>query len=153
MKYLILLFVLSSCGPNAKIARKAAKIQRLERQIQALGGKIIPDTVYVTQSIIVPETRIDSIVTVKSWTDTITVTKDRVTTKILVRPVEKTVYVSSVCDSVVIVKRVPVTVTRTINTDITKWKKIGYGLKGAGLLLLLLVVGGLVWRLSKIVKR
>lgn len=130
--------VMASCGTQHKIARKVKKIQRLEREINALGGVVAADTVFVTQRIIVPPVVTDSLVYVKEWADTIYIAKDRVKTKILVRPIEKTVYVSSKCDTVTIVKNVPVVVNREIKTGDTFWQRFG---RSALWLILGLVLG------------
>lgn len=113
--------MLSSCGTQHKIAMKAKKIQRLEREINALGGTV-SDTVYREVTITVPEIKLDTIVNVVNWHDTITVVKDRITTRVVVTPSTKTVYIESKCDSVIIVKKIPVVVNRNIEVGDTGWR-------------------------------
>jgi hypothetical protein len=117
---IILGVIMGSCGPGAKLARAKKLIEKAEAQ----GGVWETDTVYREIKTVVSETKFDTVVKVHEWRDTLVITKDRVTTKVLVRPVEKTVYVASKCDSVVIERKVPVTVTKTIQAGITRWEWI-----------------------------
>lgn len=127
------LLLLASCSSESKIRRA----KRLITQAEASGLEWKSDTVFQEVTITVPVVQFDTVVEVQSWHDTITVTKDRVTTKVLVRPVTKEVYISSKCDSLVITKRVPYEVTREIQvgdrfwTDFKEaiiWLVIGFGI-------------------------
>lgn len=111
------LLLLTSCSSENKIRRA----KRLIDQAGAAGLKWKSDTVFQEVTITVPVVQFDTVVEVQSWHDTITVMKDRVTTKVLVRPITKEVYISSKCDSVVIVKRVPYTVEREIKVGDSRW--------------------------------
>ena len=117
----ILLFLLSSCGPASKLRRA----KRLIAQAEASGLEWKSDTVFREVKVVVPETKFDTVVQIVNWTDTVTVTKDRVTTRVVVTPSTKTVYIESKCDSVIVEKRVPYTVTREIKVGDSWWKNFG----------------------------
>lgn len=119
---IILMLVLSSCFSAQSKLRRA---KRLIAQAEAAGLEWKSDTVFTTITVEVPTVKIDTLVTVQNWRDTITVTRDRVTTRVVVNPVTKTVYIASKCDSVVITKRVPYTVTREIHVGDSFWRKFG----------------------------
>lgn len=139
MRYIIILLLvllaiaMGSCSPNSKLRRA----KRLIEKAEAAGAVWETDTVFSEIKVIVPETKFDTIVNIQSWTDTITVTKDRVTTRVVVTPSEKVVYIESKCDSVVIEKEVPVTVTKTIHAGPTLWQSVKMFLIGfaAGVIL------------------
>lgn len=69
---------------------------------------IIHDTI----TLYVPEVHTDTVVTLKQLTDTVTLTKDRVTVKAWYVPTEKKVYIQGKCDPVyitkVITKKIPI---------------------------------------------
>lgn len=134
MKHLLLLLVviMSGCGvlmpsQEKKDARKAErhlrKAKKHERLAFAYGAVIYPDTVYKSVEVSIPSIEVDTVVNVVNWHDTITVVKDRVTTRVVVTPNDRTVYIASKCDSVIITKEVPVTVTKRIEVPVTKEKK------------------------------
>ncbi len=110
-----------SCSPQSKL-RRAAK---LIKQAEASGLEWKSDTVFKNVEVFVPEVHADTIVKVVNWTDTLTLVRDRITTKVLVRPETKTVYISSKCDPVTIIKKVPYTVSREIVVEQSFWKKLG----------------------------
>lgn len=131
--FLIVALLISGCSPNSKLRRAKKLIAKAE----AAGAVWETDTVFSEIKVIVPETKFDTIVKVQSWTDTITVTKDRVTTRVVVTPSEKIVYIESKCDSVVVEKEVPVTVTKTIHAGASTWEIVKMFLIGfaAGVIL------------------
>lgn len=119
-------FICISCGP----AYKLRKADRLINQAILMGATVKFDTVHQIRRDTIREVRIDTVIKVESWADTIVVTKDRVTTRVVVNPSEKVVYISSKCDSVVITRKVPVYVTKTINAGPSTWDRIKYILIG-----------------------
>jgi hypothetical protein len=122
--------LMTACGPESKLRRAKKLIAKAEAE----GISWESDTVYREVKVVVPETKIDTVVSIINWTDTLVITKDRVTTKVVVTPSTKTVYIQSVCDSVIVEKRVPYTVTREIRVG-DRW------IKKAGFILLGLVIG------------
>lgn len=111
--------IASGCmGPIAKL-RKA---KRLIREAEVAGVAWRVDTVFKEIPIIIPRIETDTLVQTLNFRDTVILVKDRLITKVKVNPVTKTVYISSKCDSVVIIKKVPVEVNRSI--------KVGYSLAG-----------------------
>lgn len=117
------LLLLASCSPESKLRRA----KRLISQAEAAGLEWKSDTVFQEVTITVPVVQFDTVVEVQSWHDTITVVKDRITTKVLVRPVTKEVYISSKCDSVIITKRVPYEVKREIQVGDRFWTNLKQG--------------------------
>lgn len=135
------LLLMASCSPESKLRRA----KRLITQAENSGLKWKSDTVFQEVTLTVPVVQFDTVVKVQDWHDTITVVKDRVTTKVLVRPETKTVYIASKCDSVVIVKKVPYTVEREIRVGDSFWTNLKQGF-------LWLLVGFAVCWVLKLVK-
>lgn len=107
---LLIMVLICGCTPQSKLRRA----KRLIAQAESSGLEWKSDTVFQTVTLEVPTVKIDTVVTVHNWRDTITVTRDRVTTRVVVNPIEKRVYISSKCDSAVVIRKVPHTVTREI---------------------------------------
>jgi hypothetical protein len=110
--------ILASCSPSAKLRRA----KRLISEAEAAGVNWKVDTVFKEMPIIIPRVETDTLVQTLNFRDTVFLVKDRLITKVKVNPITKTVYISSKCDSVVIIKRVPVEVTREI--------RVGYSTMG-----------------------
>ncbi len=95
---------LLSCGPTKRFNRLITKYPYL----LTTDSVVVHDTV----RIFVPEVHTDTVVTLKQLTDTITLTKDRVTVKAWYIPKEKKVYIQGKCAPVyitkVITKKIPV---------------------------------------------
>ena len=122
---LILLVVLSGCSAN----------WHLKKAIQK-GAMVQVDTVYKTIEVKIPEIKYDTIVSVLSWNDTITIVKDSLITKIKVNLQEKTVYVKNNLKPMTKIVRVPVTVTRNIKVASKFYRDLFFGLLSINLLLL-----------------
>jgi hypothetical protein len=75
------------------------------------------DTVYVDKTVIVSETKFDTVFSILRATDTLTIIKDRMITKLKIDTLSKKVFVSVKCPADSIVVRVPVTVTKKIDAD------------------------------------
>jgi hypothetical protein len=110
--------IASGCSPESKLRRA----RRLINEAEAAGITWRVDTVFKEIPIIIPRVETDTLVQTLNFRDTVFLVKDRLITKVKVNPITKTVYISSKCDSVVIIKRVPVEVNRSI--------KVGYSLAG-----------------------
>lgn len=109
LPYLLLsVALLSSCGPAGKLRRAEKLIKKAELQ----GATWKTDTVYVERTVFVPETRVDSIFTVKPG-DSVLIFKDRLEVKIK-RLAGDTIFVDAKCDTVTITERIPVVVNREI---------------------------------------
>lgn len=138
-KAILFALILVSCSPESKLRRA----RRLINEAEASGVQWKVDTVFKTVTVEIPAVRVDTVVKVQDWRDTIIVTKDRIITRVKVNPIEKTVYVDSKADSVVITKIVPEIINREI--------KVGYSTMGvvwraAAVGLVLLIVGLLIGR-------
>lgn len=114
----LFLITLSSCGPAGKLRRA----NRLIDQAVAAGATVKTDTIFVTKTVVVPETHFDTVLTKVNFTDTITVEKDKVVTKVKINTVTKEVFVSTKCPERIKEVKVPVQVFKTISAGYTKWR-------------------------------
>lgn len=117
MKYLLpFLLLLVSCSP----------IKRFTRLIEKYPYLLTQDTLIVhdTINLYIPEVHTDTVVTIKELTDTITITKDRVTVKAWYVPKEKKVYIQGKCDPVYITKIVERKIPIKYYEKYPWWKKL-----------------------------
>jgi hypothetical protein len=140
--FVLTLFVLTACGPGAKLRRA----ERLINQAVAAGAKVKVDTVYVEKIIPGPETTVSVPVDrmVLQLRDTV-IYQDRI--KIHYQLKRDTFRMHVVCPPDTI--RIPVTVHKSIIAPPCPkdrfWKGVGFG--AGGLLILLIIYG--VTRLIK----
>ena len=117
MKHLlIVLIVLTACSPTKRFNRLIEKYPYLLTQ----DTLIVHDTI----NMYIPEVHTDTVVTLKELTDTITITKDRVTVKAWYVPKEKKVYIKGKCDPVYITKIVERKVPIKYYEKYPFWKKL-----------------------------
>lgn len=117
MKYLLpLLILLTSCSPQKRFTHLITKYPYLLTQ----DTMVVHDTI----TLYVPEVHTDTVVTLKELTDTITITKDRVTVKAWYVPKEKKVYIQGKCDPVYITKIVEKKVPIKYYEKYPWWKKL-----------------------------
>ena len=116
MRYLLIILLLASCSP----------IKRFTRLIEKYPYLITSDTVVIkdTITLYVPEVHTDTVVTIKELTDTITITKDRVTVKAWYVPKEKKVYIQGKCDPIYITKIVDRKIPIKYYEKYPWWKKL-----------------------------
>lgn len=140
MKTLIILLVvvIVGCSPQRRFTHLITKYPEL----------LTTDTIVVrdTITLYVPEVHTDTVVTIKELTDTVTITKDRVTVKAWYVPKEKKVYIQGKCDPIYITKIVERKVPVKYYEKTPKWKIFLNNL--LYLLLILSLLYGL-WRLIK----
>lgn len=113
---IILSILLISCGPSKRFTRLITKYPYL----------ITTDTVVIkdTITLYVPEVTTDTVVTIQQLTDTITLTKERVTVKAWYVPKEKKVYIQGKCDPIYITKIVERKVPVYYYEKYPLWKKL-----------------------------
>ena len=117
MKYLLpFLILLISCSPQRRFTHLIEKYPYLLTQ----DTLIVHDTI----TLYVPEVHTDTVVTLKELTDTITITKDRVTVKAWYVPKEKKVYIQGKCDPVYITKIVERKIPVKYYEKYPWWKKL-----------------------------
>ena len=117
MKYLIpILLLLTACSPTKRFTRLIEKYPYLLTQDTI--------TIHDTITLYVPEVHTDTVVTLKQLTDTITLTKDRVTVKAWYIPKEKKVYIQGKCDPVYITKIVERKIPVKYYEKYPFWKKL-----------------------------
>jgi hypothetical protein len=138
MRYILILLLLASCSP----------IKRFTRLIEKHPYLLTSDTIIMrdTISIYVPEVHTDTVVTLKELTDTITLTKERVTVKAWYVPKEKKVYIQGKCDPVYITKIVERKVPIRTFEKYPWWKKLLNNLLAIFIIFVILYT---LYRLSK----
>jgi hypothetical protein len=116
MRYLLIILLFASCSPT----------KRFNRLIEKYPYLITTDTITIhdTITLYVPEVHTDTVVTLKQLTDTITLTKDRVTVKAWYIPKEKKVYIQGKCDPIYITKIVDRKVPVKYYEKYPFWKKL-----------------------------
>jgi hypothetical protein len=116
---IILTVLLSSCSANYYLKRS----QQLERKAVMLGAIIKHDTVYKERVIIMTEKSIDTVVRHVNFRDTVTVTKNRIVTKVKIDTIHHTVFVDTKCPADTIKIKVPITIVKHIETsgDVPWW--------------------------------
>lgn len=140
MKYLLpFLILLISCSPQRRFTHLIEKYPYLLTQ----DTLIVHDTI----TLYVPEVHTDTVVTLKQLTDTITLTKDRVTVKAWYVPKEKKVYIQGKCDPVYITKIVERKIPVKYYEKYPWWKKL------LNNLLAFLIIFVIVYLLYNIYKR
>jgi len=116
MRYLLIILLLASCSPTKRFTRLIEKYPYL----------ITTDTVVIkdTITLYVPEVHTDTVVTLKQLTDTITLTKERVTVRAWYVPKEKKVYIQGKCDPIYVTKIVERKVPVKYYEKYPWWKKL-----------------------------
>ena len=113
---IILSILLISCSPQRRFTHLITKYPYLLTQ----DTMIVHDTI----TLYIPEVHTDTVVTLKELTDTITLTKDRVTVKAWYIPKEKKVYIQGKCDPVYITKIVEKKIPVKYYEKYPWWKKL-----------------------------
>lgn len=135
-QFIVLLLILSSCGPGAKLRRAEKLITKAEQ----LGAQWRVDTTYQIIEVPVVHVELDTVV-VTEPNDTIYLEKDRLKVEIIRRA--DTIRVAAECLPDTIKVEVPVRIER----DIVAPKPYWTWWKVAGVSLILLIVGLVVGRL------
>lgn len=134
MKHLvIIMLLLTACSPT----------KRFNRLIEKYPYLITTDTVVIrdTITLYVPEVHTDTVVTLKELTDTITITKDRVTVKAWYVPKEKKVYIQGKCDPIYITKIVERKIPVKYYEKYPWWKKLLNNMLGFLIIFVILYTG------------
>jgi hypothetical protein len=134
-----LLIVITACSPTKRFTRLITKYPYL----------ITTDTVVIkdTITLYVPEVKTDTVVTIQQLTDTITLTKDRVTVKAWYVPKEKKVYIQGKCDPIYVTKIVERKVPVKYYEKYPWWKKL------ANNLLAIFIIFALLYALHRAIKK
>lgn len=135
---LCILLLTVGCSPLKRFTRLVEKYPYLLTQ----DTLIIHDTI----NVYIPEVHTDTVVTLKELTDTITITKDRVTVKAWYVPKEKKVYIQGKCDPVYITKIVERKIPVKYYEKYPWWKKL---LNNLLAFLIIFVIVYIAYRLFK----
>jgi|SRR5688572_16963824 len=109
---LLLLVAVVGCSPNYHLKQA----ERHLRKAEAKGAQVRVDTIYKTISVIVPETRIDTVLTVQNFRDTLVFEKDRIVTRIKFDTLTRQVFVQTICPADTVRIEVPVTINKEIKS-------------------------------------
>ena len=134
-----LLIVITACSPTKRFTRLITKYPYL----------ITTDTVVIkdTITLYVPEVKTDTVVTIQQLTDTITLTKDRVTVKAWYVPKEKKVYIQGKCDPIYVTKIVERKIPVKYYEKYPWWKKL------LNNLLAIFIIFALLYALHRAIKK
>lgn len=108
LKFLAILFVMTSCGAAYHLKRAEKHLKKAEQ----LGAKVTADTIYQDREVITEKIEIDTVIKATHG-DTVVIHKEKLRIKYVQLPGEK-VYIQGECDSDTIRIKVPVTVYREI---------------------------------------
>jgi hypothetical protein len=139
MRYILIALLIVSCSPKARFTRLIEK----HPELLTVDTLVIRDTI----TLYVPEVHTDTVVTIKELTDTITITKDRVTVKAWYVPKEKKVYIQGKCDPVYVTKIVERKVPVKYYEKYPFWKKL---LNNLLAIFIIFVIVYTLYKLSKI---
>lgn len=104
------LFIVLMLGCSA--AHKLKRAEKLINKAEELGAKWHTKTVYVQDTVIITETRVDSTMVLIPG-DTVTLEKERL--KVVIRRLRgDTIFVDAKCAADTVIKKVPVTVVKTL---------------------------------------
>lgn len=106
--WLFLALCLVSCSPAAKLRRA----EKLIRKAELEGAVWSSDTIFKEIPVFINSVTLDTLL-IAAPKDTITLTRDRLTVRFVDLPGD-TVWISGECDSLTIIKEVPVTITKVI---------------------------------------
>jgi hypothetical protein len=131
--------LITACSPTKRFTRLITKYPYL----------ITTDTVVIkdTITLYVPEVKTDTVVTIQQLTDTITLTKDRVTVKAWYVPKEKKVYIQGKCDPIYVTKIVERKVPVKYYEKYPWWKKL------LNNLLAIFIIFALLYALHRAIKK
>lgn len=103
---LLALLIFTGCNLTKEERRLNRGTKKLERLVTKFPELKRTDTLLIDREVIVPRTHIDTIA--RLTTDTVTITKDRLTVRYRVDTVLNTVWLDAMCDTFVIRDTVPV---------------------------------------------
>ena len=118
----ILIGLMTGCGVNYNLRRRDYH----ERKAIALGAIVKADTLWKTMEVLVPELKTDTVLKSVSFKDTITVSKDRIVTRIKYDTINRTLFISTDCPPDTIRIKVPVTVNKVIKSPRGFWYYFQY---------------------------
>lgn len=138
MKYfIIILLILTSCSPNYYLRKAERAIKKAEQR----GSAWHSDTVFKIMEVKTVRIQFDTIVKNVNFTDTITLIKDKIVTKVKVNTVTKEVFVDVEVPADTIRVEVPVIVNKSIKAGKGFWY---YAIRGLLLAILAFVAGYLL---------
>jgi hypothetical protein len=108
--------MIMACSPTKRFTRLITKYPYLI----TIDTLVIKDTI----TLYVPEVTTDTVVTIQQLTDTITLTKERVTVRAWYVPKEKKVYIQGKCDPIYVTKIVERKVPVKYYEKYPWWKKL-----------------------------
>lgn len=132
----VIIFILATLFLGCSANYHLKKAEKHLKKAVINGASVKVDTVYKTVSVVVPETRIDTVLQHVNFRDTIVVSKDKIVTKIKYDTVSRRLYVHTTSKADTVRIEVPVTVTKEIKSGWPRWWLLVAALAGAGLVAL-----------------
>ena len=107
LSFLLLILLLSSCSPQYRLNRLIALHPELKT----------PDTLFIKDSVIIPQIQVDTMLDLKTIRDTIIIQKDRLQIKL--SRIHDTLFLSGKCkgDTIYITRRIPVEKIKIVKPD------------------------------------
>jgi len=104
---LLLLLLFTSCSPSYRLNRLIALHPELKT----------PDTLFIKDSVIIPQVRFDTLFDYKTIPDTVIIQKDRLQIKL--RKIHDTLFITGKCkgDTVYITRKIPVEKIKIVKPD------------------------------------
>ena len=134
--FLFLAAFLTSCSYERRCQRAQNRIARLTK---ACPDILKPDTISLQDTLIIPSVTVDTFTLLSHLTDTVTITRDGVVTRLFMRG--DTVFVRTQCPGDTIVRTLRVPYEKIIVKPFTFWDK----LKAAGSILLWIAIAILLF--------
>ena len=116
LSFILLVLFFTGCASN-KANRKLKRAERLIAQAEQLGAKWHSDTVFQNIPVYIDSVVVDSIF-VTTEGKPIYIEKERLKIKFIDLPGDS-VFIEGKCDSLTVIKEVPVTVTKEIKTGLS----------------------------------
>src|SRR6478609_8608338 len=134
---IFLLLGLLGCSSPSSLLKKA---ERLTQRAIEKGAQVSADTVYVDKVVITEKHVLDSNVWFRNLTDTITVEKEKVVTKVRINTIKRTVYIHTECKPDTLIVRVPVEIVKEIKAGASWWDVVKICIIVAGISILLTIL-------------
>ena len=133
----VLIIFFYSCASPAKKLQKAQRL--IDRAIQ-LGAVVEVDTIFIEKSILIPSIDHDTIVERVNFRDTITITKDKLITRVKIDTVNHSIFIETKMPADTIIVEVPAAINNKIQAGYTVMQTILFTIGGFGIGLLTTLV-------------
>lgn len=133
---IVIAVILSSCSAN----------QRLTRLVKQHPELLSKDTLTVKDTVYIKENKTDTVVSIQNLTDTLTITKDRLVVKAIVR--HDSLFISGDCKADTIYKEIKVPYDRIIVKPLTTLERLE-SYWWILLLIVIIIIGSIIIKIVK----